>query len=84
MPIKEPIDDIPKTLTFQYKGFYTNVRYNPKCRKTYGCIGGIEDLVTFVSDNINEVEIEFQKAVDDYLIFCAEIGKKVKDCYIKK
>lgn len=42
----------------------------------HGKIEGINDLVTFESDNLLKIEIEFHKIVDDYLNFCEDIGKE--------
>ena len=41
----------------------------------HGKIEGINDLVDFDSENAREIENEFHAAVDDYLEFCAELGK---------
>ena len=41
----------------------------------YGKIEGIIDLVTFESENSNEIVDEFHSAVDDYLAFCESVGK---------
>ena len=41
-----------------------------------GSILGINDMVNFESENAEGLEEEFHKAVDDYLMFCSEIGKQ--------
>lgn len=38
--------------------------------------GLAEYLVNFESANAEGLEEEFHKAVDDYLVFCSEIGKQ--------
>lgn len=58
----------------EYKGYYTKICFNSKDMLLYGKIEGINDLVNFESNNALEIEKEFQKAVDDYLIFCEELG----------
>lgn len=37
---------------------------------------GINELVTFEAEKPSDVEREFHEAVDDYIKFCAEIGKE--------
>ena len=32
--------------------------------------------MTFESDSVSDIENEFHKAVDDYLVFCEEIGQE--------
>ena len=35
----------------------------------------MKDLVTFMSDTEEKIMAEFQNAVDDYIVFCKEVGK---------
>ena len=44
-------------------------------------IQGIVDLVTFESDSANDIQKEFHDAVDDYLLFCEEMGKEPNKAY---
>lgn len=62
--------------TLKYKNFYTTINYSSEDNVFYGKIEGIEDLITFESDNKSEIENEFHKAVDNYLLYCEEIGKE--------
>ncbi len=55
-----------------YKGYYAKVEYSCEDGILFGKIEGINDLVTFQSENSNEIEKEFQLAVDDYLAFCED------------
>lgn len=41
----------------------------------YGKLDGITDLITFQADSMREIEQSFHDAVDDYLDFCAKVGK---------
>lgn len=65
----------------RYKGYSARPEYSAEDRIFYGKILGISDLVDFRSENAGELEDEFHKAVDDYLEFCAEIGKKPEKEY---
>ena len=65
----------------EYKGYHTEVRYCAEDGVLRGIIEGINDYVDFQTDNIADVEKEFHSAVDDYLIFCEEVGKKPEKEY---
>jgi len=60
----------------RYKGYSTRPEYSAEDHIFYGTILGISDLVDFQSENARELEDEFHRAVDDYLAFCEEVGKK--------
>lgn len=59
-----------------YRGYKTTMKWDEADKIYYGKIEGIKDLVSFHSNNVETFEKEFQKAVDDYLIFCEEVGKE--------
>lgn len=65
----------------EYKGYHTVVRYNATDGTLRGIIEGINDYVDFQTTCIADVEKEFHCAVDDYLIFCEEVGKKTEKEY---
>lgn len=60
----------------RYKGYSARPEFIAADGIFYGTILGIDDLVDFMSDNAKDLETEFHKAVDDYLAFCAEVGKQ--------
>ena len=60
----------------EYKGYHTIVRYNAETGVLRGVIEGINDFVDFQTYDLNEVKNEFYRAVDDYLVFCEEVGKE--------
>ena len=59
-----------------YKGYSARPEYSAGDGVFFGRLLGINDLVSFESENEEGLEEEFHKAVDDYLEFCAEIGKQ--------
>lgn len=65
----------------RYKGYSARPEYSVDDRIFYGKILGISDLVDFQSENAKDLEQAFHDAVDDYLAFCAEIGKKPEKEY---
>jgi len=60
----------------EYKGYHARVVFDSAGLILHGKIEGINDLVTFECDDMTKVENEFHKAVDDYLIFCEDIGQE--------
>lgn len=59
-----------------YKGYSARPEYSAEDGVFFGRLLGINDLVNFESENVEGLEKEFHKAVDDYLAFCSEIGKQ--------
>lgn len=65
----------------EYKGYHTRVELDLDSMTLRGKIEGINDYVDFQAADIGQVETEFHSAVDDYLIFCEEVGKKPEKEY---
>lgn len=65
----------------EYKGYYAKIEYNSYDKILFGKIEGIVDLITFESTDATTIEQEFRNAVDDYLEFCAEVGKDPDKSY---
>lgn len=70
-----------KNSVLEYKGYYASVEFDAETKSLFGKIEGINDLVTFESDNVKKIEKEFRSAVDDYLAFCKEVGKEPEKTY---
>ena len=66
---------------YEYKGYYTKIEYSVEDKVLFGKIEGINDLVNFESAFAEEIEKEFHLAVDDYLEYCAELGKEPNKTY---
>ena len=66
---------------FEYKGYYTKIEFDADAMLLHGKIEGISDLVTFESQDASQIENEFHAAVDDYLAFCEEVGKRPEKEY---
>ena len=66
---------------FEYKGYSTRIEFDAESKLLHGKIEGIGDLVTFESRDASQIESEFHAAVDDYLAFCAEVGKRPEKEY---
>ncbi|MBE7041056.1 MAG: type II toxin-antitoxin system HicB family antitoxin [Ruminococcaceae bacterium] len=66
---------------YEYKGYLTKIEFSAIDNVLHGKIEGINDLVTFESNNISEIEQEFHNAVDDYLALCEELGQEPDKTY---
>lgn len=62
----------------EYKGYHTKIEFDSEELVLRGKIEGINDLVNFECKDIKDVEKEFHEAVEDYLAFCKEVGKKTR------
>lgn len=58
-----------------YKGYVGHVEYDPDADILYGRVVDVRDTVTFKGKTTEEIKQAFKDSVDDYLEFCAEIGK---------
>ncbi len=64
-----------------YKGYHAKAEYSVDDQLFYGRVLGLTDLVDFYAENAKDVEKEFHASVDEYLAFCAEIGKEPQKEY---
>lgn len=65
----------------EYKGYISTIEVSVEDRVLFGTINGINDLVTFEGENLDELENAFQEAVDDYLDLCARNKKDPEKAY---
>ena len=62
----------------EYKGYHADIEIDFEAQAFYGEIEDIKDFVNFQSDisrGVQGIIEEFHSAVDDYIDFCAEVGK---------
>lgn len=71
---KEDLCECSKLLN--YKGFTGNVKYSCEDERYFGNIFLHEDLVMYGGNTIEELKADFKNAVDQYIEFSHEIGKK--------
>lgn len=55
--------------TMTYKGYIGSVAYSEKDQVFFGKVEGINGLVNFEGESIEELTETFHEAVDDYLAF---------------
>ena len=58
-----------------YKGFSAAIQYDERDCVFYGQLTDSFDNVYFEGATVEELEIAFREAIDDYLAYCAERGR---------
>lgn len=58
----------------EYKGYYGSVEYSAEDNVLFGQVIGIDSLVSYEGNSVDELRSDFEGAVDDYLELCAEHG----------
>lgn len=52
----------------EYLGYKTTIKYNATDKLLHGKIEGVSDLIMFESNNVNDIEEAFHRAVDSYIL----------------
>ena len=60
----------------EYKGYFGSVEYSDEDEVLHGRLEFIRDLVTYEGTDAKGLKRAFHQAVDDYLVLCAEEGRK--------
>lgn len=64
-----------------YNGFVGMVHFSAEDDVFHGKLEGVNDLITFEGQSVEELKKAFQDAVEGYLIICKEIGKDPHKSY---
>ena len=67
--------------TLKYKGYIGSVAYSEPDKVFFGKIEGIDGLVNYEGESVQELTAAFKEAVDDYLVFCEEHNVKPQKSY---
>ena len=67
--------------TVEYKDYIGSIEYSPEDKCFFGKLEMIDDLVTFEANRADELEINFQRAVDEYIQTCKELERKPQKTY---
>jgi predicted HicB family RNase H-like nuclease len=59
-----------------YNGYVGSVKFIEDKEFFYGKLEFINDLITFQGTSVKELKEDFQKAVDEYIEDCKELGKE--------
>jgi len=70
--------------TIEHNGYRGSVRFESDDRVFHGRILGINDVITFEGETVDELEVAFREAVEDYIATCAELGKPPERAYSGK
>jgi predicted HicB family RNase H-like nuclease len=70
--------------TMTYRGYAARIEYSDDDRCFVGHIAGINDVVGFHAESVNELRAAFEEAVDDYLATCERLGKPPQKPYSGK
>jgi len=70
--------------TLNYKGFTARVEFSADDNLLVGRLIGIDDIVTFHGDTVDELKFSMRESVDFYIEVCEKKGKKVKKSYSGK
>ena len=65
----------------RYKEFIGTVHYSTDDEVFFGKLEGVDDLITFEGDNVEQLKKSFQEAVEDYLELCESVGKAPHKSY---
>jgi predicted HicB family RNase H-like nuclease len=64
-----------------YKDFIGSVHFSEEDAAFYGKIEGINDLVSFEGQTVEEIRQSFREAVDDYIQLCEQHRKPTHKSY---
>ena len=67
--------------TLTYKNYIGTVNFSEDDGVFFGKVVGITDSISFEGDSVESLTEDFHSAVDEYLDFCKETGKKPQQQY---
>jgi len=70
--------------TIAYKGYTAIVGFSAEDECLVGHIAGINDVIGFHADSVEDIRKVFHETVDDYLATCAKIGREPNKPYSGK
>jgi predicted HicB family RNase H-like nuclease len=59
----------------EYKGYIGVIEFDPSNDAFHGRVVGLQDVVTFEGSSPEELRREMAESIEDYLEFCAKVGK---------
>jgi predicted HicB family RNase H-like nuclease len=72
---------MPMNNYFHYKDYLGSVHFSAEDEVFYGKIEGIDDLISFEGQSVEELKQDFQEAVEGYLDICKRHGKRIEKSY---
>ncbi|MFC6619261.1 type II toxin-antitoxin system HicB family antitoxin [Deinococcus radiophilus] len=62
--------------TLEYKGYVGSVTFDAEAEILHGTVVNTRDVITFQGKSVSETKAAFEDSVEDYLEFCAELGRE--------
>lgn len=59
-----------------YKGYQGKIEYDDDAGIFHGMVINTRDVITFEGESVEELRKAFRDSIDEYLDYCARIGKK--------
>jgi len=60
----------------EYKGYVGVFEFDEELGQFHGYVVNTKDVISFYGSSVDELKAELQNSVEEYLAFCAEIGKE--------
>jgi predicted HicB family RNase H-like nuclease len=70
--------------TMNYKGFTAKIEFSADDKVFVGRLVGIDDIVMFEAETVEELNRAFEEAVDFHIEVCEKHGKKARKSYSGK
>ena len=67
-----------------YKGYSASIEFDTDDMLFVGRLAGINDVIGFHADTVEDLIAAFHEAVEDYIELCEKIGKKPEKAYSGK
>ena len=64
-----------------YKNYNGTVEYSQEDNCLFGKVVGIKSLLSYEGDSVRELELDFQKVIDEYLADCRERNTEPEQPY---
>jgi predicted HicB family RNase H-like nuclease len=60
----------------EYKGYVGVFEFDEDLGQFHGYVVNTKDVISFYGYSVDELKAELQTSIEEYLAFCAEIGKE--------
>ncbi|NML76898.1 type II toxin-antitoxin system HicB family antitoxin [Rhizobium sp. S-51] len=67
-----------------YKGFSARIEFDAEDEIFFGNIAGLDDVVGFHGESVNQLKQAFHDAADDYIETCRKLGREPHKSYSGK
>lgn len=68
----------------EYKGFKAKIEYSADDNVFFGYLIGIDDVVSFHAETVDQINSVFRESVDFHIEVCEKVGKQAKKQYSGK